>query len=81
MKRILAIAIIAAVAIIFVLPQVDLEPTVLRFECMLCAFWVALFLCLHETIAFCLTWKPLVLISGSCCPPSCIRPPLAILLC
>lgn len=52
MRKILAIAILGVVAIIFILPQVDLEPTVLRFEQLLCSLWIAAFLCVLTIIAF-----------------------------
>ncbi len=65
MKTILAMAIVVIVGIIFVVPQVDLEPTVLRFERMLYAFWIAAILLVLAMITFCGTRKSLMLISRS----------------
>lgn len=48
MKSVLAILIAVIVAVVFVLPQVDLDPTIVKFSQLLWAFWIVALLATQQ---------------------------------
>jgi Mn2+/Fe2+ NRAMP family transporter len=59
MLRMVAVVTVVMVAIILILPQIDLEPTVLRFEQIVCALRITLALVFAATTAFFAIWTGL----------------------